>query len=1146
MVASRELEVGCSVAKGAGSFETAVEAAEKAVSFIEAQPVCVALVFASVKYDLDEVLRGVRSVVGDVPVIGATTAGEICGGRHDQSVAVTVWASRHIVVRAAVGRSVSSDWRRSVAEVSANPAVREFFCSSSDLWSRLTREGKSVFAMLFTPGQSKDHDSRGPEILEALKIATQSKFPIFAAAAADDWKMERNFVLFGERSFSDSLLLAVFETRLQFGIALAHGFEPSASVASVTAVDDREVLAIDGLPAVEELPKLLGSTRAAVGQGHLSLATRRVVGALNGLGQYRVMAATYLTENGGCRFAQPVTPGTVLTAMECNPESMRLSTSEAVRKAILRGGITKPALAMIGYCALRERFVGSESAREEIALTRKLMGKAPLFGFCCFGEGGVSDDGVSRYNNATVVALVLGRDLAPGAQVALEAENFRREIERRANGLEKKVVQRTAALRRAVANLSESEERFRLAMHGANDGLWDCNLRTNKVYLSPRWKSMLGYGEHELRDRLDSWRLLVHPEDKSAAMGKLRRVLLGEESFETEYRMLHKNGHYVDILSRAFPVIDENGKVVRLVGTHVDISERKRVERSLRQAAAVFTSTHEGVVVTDINARIVAVNPAFRSITGYSDDELLGAPIAILKSGRQGQDFYRNMWRSMEDKGFWQGEIWNRRKNGEIYPEWLTISAIRDDGGRLVNYVGVFADISLIKKSEERLQYIAHHDSLTDLPNRVLLLSRLQQTIANAERDNRAGAVMFLDLDQFKYVNDSLGHAAGDELLKQVAHRIRSNLREGDMLARLGGDEFVIVLEKISAPEEAAEFATMLIHFLSHAPFFAPGGKEVAVGASIGIALFPADGRCPNDILRHADAALYKAKNDGRAGYCFYSSELTEAAAARLEMERHFRRALEQNEFELYYQPLVSGIDGRIRSVEALVRWRDPEKGVILPDAFIPFAEETGLIVPLGDWVLCKACTQMAEWLARGAQLEAIAVNLSPRQFHQYDILERVRRILDETGLPGRCLELEITESALLLENGAISLKMAGLKALGVRFSIDDFGTGYSSFAYLKQFPISQLKIDKTFTQNLGSDSTNAQIFSAIVAVARAFELQVVAEGVETPAQLQAVKDHGCDLIQGYLFSKPLPEREFSSILRLIDDSTERPRAAAG
>ncbi|MBI3275166.1 MAG: EAL domain-containing protein, partial [Methylocystis sp.] len=546
----------------------------------------------------------------------------------------------------------------------------------------------------------------------------------------------------------------------------------------------------------------------------------------------------------------------------------------------------------------------------------------------------------------------------------------------------------------------------------------------------------------------------------------------------------------------------------------------------------MFASTHEGVVITDTDSRIIAVNPAFLAITGYSEAELLGEGMRILHSGRQAPEFYERMWRSIIEEGRWHGEIWNRRKCGEIYLEWLTISAVRNGAGQVVNYVGVFTDITgLIKRFEDELERIAHHDQLTDLPNRLLLLSRLEQAMTQAARSNKAGAVLFIDLDRFKDVNNSLGHPAGDELLKLVGRRLREKLSPTDTLARLGGDEFVVVLDELSHPEDAGRVADQLINELSDRPFALAGGREVVLGASIGIAVFPQDGESPHDLLQHADAALQEAKGHGRATYRFYSAALTEAASARLEMEMRLRRALEHDEFVLHYQPLVSLADGKVTGVEALVRWQDPQIGLVPPDRFIPLAEETGLIIPLGEWVLRTACMQMKKWLTVDACIKSVAVNLSARQFQQSDIHERVRAILTETALPGHCLELEITESALLQLDRVISLKIACLKALGVTMAIDDFGAGYSSLAYLKKFPIDKLKIDRSFVRDAPKDATDMQIIVAIIALARALGLQVLAEGVETQAQLDALKQHGCDMAQGYLFGRPLPEAELAIML---------------
>jgi diguanylate cyclase (GGDEF)-like protein/PAS domain S-box-containing protein len=738
------------------------------------------------------------------------------------------------------------------------------------------------------------------------------------------------------------------------------------------------------------------------------------------------------------------------------------------------------------------------------------------------------DDGLTRLDKAPVAAVVIGADLSPADRAAVETGVLRQALQHKAGDLEEMVAQRTRALKEALTGLQASEERFQLALRGANDGLWDWNLLTNSIYLSPRWKSMLGYGEAEFSSNLEGIRSLIQRDDLRRAVQQLREIREGREQFEMELRLRHKDGHYVDILSRAFPIHDADGRVIRLVGTHVDISEHKRLERSLRQAATVFMSTHEAIVITDTESRITAINPAFTAITGYEESDIRGLPMSVLKSCRHDPEFYRSIWEAVQDTGFWQGEIWNRRKCGEVYPQWSTISAVRDDAGRIINYVGVFTDITQVKQSEFLLEHQAHHDALTDLPNRLLLLSRLEHAVTHGRRNNHAGAVLFLDLDRFKTVNDSLGHPAGDELLILAVQRLRGALRAADTLARLGGDEFVVVLEDIHHPQDTARVARNLIAALSDKPFLLAGGHEVFIGVSIGVSLFPADGENADALIQHADAALYEAKASGKKTYRFYSAALTEAANARLEMEARLRHAHEHGEFVLHYQPQVSIAGKQVKGVESLLRWQHPERGLLAPSEFIPLAEETGMIVPLGEWVLRQACEQMNAWLAAGRQIETIAVNLSVRQFHEPGIVEMVRSILAATGLPGHRLELEIPESAFLQQGEAAALKMVALKELGVQVAIDAFGTG-ASLRYLKMHVADRVKIDHSLISDMLDDPADIEIVAAIICLARNLGLRVVAEGVETQAQFDFLTAELCDAVQGYLFCRPVPAEEVTA-----------------
>ena len=679
------------------------------------------------------------------------------------------------------------------------------------------------------------------------------------------------------------------------------------------------------------------------------------------------------------------------------------------------------------------------------------------------------------------------------------------------------------ARRAAEESLRRSEERLGLALAASKMGVWEWDLRTDAVFSSPECRRI--FGLKACTSGFKDFTRVIHPEDTDRAIATAKRAVMEKSGYSSEFRIVNPKGEVCWVANYGRAEYDECGRALRLIGTARDVTEQHQATERLRQAAAVFTSIQDGVVVTDLEGNILTVNQAFTTITGYGEAEVLGKKISLLKSDRQTRTFYQDMWHSILTDGSWQGEIWNRRKNGEIYPEWLTISTVRDEKGDAASYVGVFTDISRVKHSEAQLDYLAHHDCLTDLPNRLLLLSRLNHALERSHRNGGRGAVLFLDLDHFKNINDSLGHPCGDELLKMAAHRLQTRLRTSDTLARLGGDEFVAVVEDLSEPETAAEIARALIGQLAE-PFRLPEGQEVYLGTSIGISLFPDDSGDAHLLIQHADTALYQAKAAGRGTYRFYAEAMTLAANSRLDMETRLRRALEREEFVLHFQPLLSVAEGQIHGVEALVRWNDPERGMIPPDRFIPFAEEAGLIVPLGEWVLRTACKRMQAWQQAGLPLKTLAVNLAPRQFQQPNLEERLLAILAETGLSAVNLELEITEGTLMEQAGEVQARLLALKRLGVKLAIDDFGTGYSSLAYLKRFPIDKLKIDRSFVRDIPRDSADMEIATAIIGLAKNLHLEVLAEGVETAEQLGFLKNRGCDSCQGFFFGKPMAEED--------------------
>ena len=550
-----------------------------------------------------------------------------------------------------------------------------------------------------------------------------------------------------------------------------------------------------------------------------------------------------------------------------------------------------------------------------------------------------------------------------------------------------------------------------------------------------------------------------------------------------------------------------------------DITERKLAEEKLRLSANVLEHIADGVMVLDVGGRIVATNPAFTRITGYAEQEALGRESSLTKGTRNEQAFYEALWRQLADSGFWRGEIWDTRKDGEAYLEALTVSAVRDDAGATTHYVCVFSDITRERESQTQLDHLAHHDALTALPNRLLYHDRLRHAMARAERDGEQLAVLFIDLDRFKNVNDTLGHHVGDELLKQVAQALSRCLREGDTLARLGGDEFIVLLEDVGGAPGATRVAEKLMAMFEQP--FEVSGYELFVTGSVGISLYPQDGRDLHMLIRNADVAMYQAKARGRNGYRFYAPSMSGDGVERLRMETLLRRAIERREIYLDYQPQVEIDSGRLIGVEALLRWNSPELGQVAPASFIPLAEDTGFIGQLGQWVLRDACRQMVAWEAHGLAVPKIAVNLSVRQFERGGMAAIVDAVLRETGLAPARLQLEVTESVIMNTDDALQY-VNDLHAIGVALAIDDFGTGYSSLAYLKQLPVQTLKIDRSFIKDIPQDPDDEAIAIAIIQLGKSMGLSVIAEGVEREDQADFLLRHGCNRAQGYLYGKPV------------------------
>lgn len=550
-------------------------------------------------------------------------------------------------------------------------------------------------------------------------------------------------------------------------------------------------------------------------------------------------------------------------------------------------------------------------------------------------------------------------------------------------------------------------------------------------------------------------------------------------------------------------------------------------KRHLQLAEKIIEASLEGIMVTDPEGVIQMINPAFTRLTGYTLAEVIGRKPNILASGKHDRQFYEEMWAGLHANGYWQGEVWNRRKDGSLFPELLTITAIKDEEGRTTHYAALFSDITRLKENEERIRRLAYYDNLTGLPNRRLFNDRLSVALAHAHRSRQKLAVMFLDLDRFKRVNDSLGHNIGDYLLREVAHRIRNCIREDDTVARVAGDEFIILLPEIAQPDDAAKTARRIIDSIKRPINI--DGKELLVTSSIGISIYPEDGATAETLIKNADAAMYRAKDLGRNSYQLYTPAINARSFEHLAMERSLHRALERSEFTVYFQPVVELETRRIVAAEALLRWRHPDLGLVSPAEFIPIAEETGLIHPIGQWITRAVCEQIRAWQHQGLRLVPVAINMSAQQFKQQNPAAEAKRILLETGVDPACVTFELTESVIMKDAEAAVAMLQQFHAMGCGIAIDDFGTGYSSLSYLKRFPVSALKVDRTFVHDIPYDKDAAAIVAAVINLAHSLRLTVIAEGVETEAQLDFLREQGCDHVQGFLLGHPLPAADFSA-----------------
>ncbi|MCB2226532.1 MAG: EAL domain-containing protein [Desulfarculaceae bacterium] len=770
--------------------------------------------------------------------------------------------------------------------------------------------------------------------------------------------------------------------------------------------------------------------------------------------------------------------------------------------------------------------ISEDSSHSSLTFSRDFRLSGGVYRVVCVPTVAYLESG-HTWQPLTVAGLTMLLTLALVVYLLQNLQSARR-LEASNIALDEQIKEREDAQKKAET----SERRFRALFEGNRDALMVVD-PDNGYFLRANHSAVELFGCGSMEDLLRQGVLAlspaVQPDGQSSEHRMYEELQRAMEHDGAFFEWTHRRADgtwFLSEVSLSKVRVDQRDVIQAAVR---DITDQKRRLEDLALLASVYENSVEGIVITDANGQIERVNPGFAKITGYSSSEVVGQNPRVLKSDRHDSVFYHRMWQALETRGQWSGEIWNRRKDGEIYPEWLTVNRIADDNGRTAHYVGVFHDISDIKRSEEKLSYRAQHDHLTGLPNRVLFYDRLNMAMASAKRTNTGVGVFFLDLDNFKNVNDTLGHLAGDEVLKEVSRRLELVLRSEDTVARLGGDEFLIALTRLADPSEAVRAAQRVLDAL-RAPIKL-GEQQVYIGGSVGISLYPQDGDDADTLIKNCDIAMYRAKNQGKNTYAVFTEAISEAVVRRFTLENELRQAMAQKSFCLHYQPKVEAATGKVVGTEALVRWQKSDGELVFPDEFIPLAEETDIIYELSPWVLNKACEDLASLHKMGHEELTVAVNLSAKQFQDKNLTEQATAVIGKYGLKARHLSFEITEHTIMTNVELAAEIMRRLSELGIKVALDDFGTGYSSLGYLSRLPLNAIKIDKSFVDDLPQSPEASVVARTIITLAHGLSFKTVAEGVSVREQLHFMQEHGCDEIQGYYFSRPLPLDQLAELL---------------
>ena len=903
---------------------------------------------------------------------------------------------------------------------------------------------------------------------------------------------------------------------------------------TITKADENRIYTIDGKSAVDIYAHYLGED---ISRGLPGIGVEFPL-IVNRNGDHVARAAIAKEADGSL-----IVGGNIYTG-----EKVRIgygNSKEILKKSqnILNSTSKKPSEVIFIYsCMTRKYFMGEEIESEILPLQQI----APVSGFFTYGEFFTTQHSELFNQTMTLVSLSEHQEIK---HMKLNAKDHKANIGSVSiealihliNITSNELKAQTKALQKSNEVNKNLKERMELALLGSNDGVWDWNILDNTVYFSPRWKEIIGYSDEELPNEVESWNERIHPDDREDAWRDVYKNVNGEtEHYENIHRLRHKDGHWVWILDRGKVQRDENGKAIRMIGTHTDITQEKENQLKILHQAQMIEQIHEALNTTDTKGYITSWNHASEQLFGYKEEEVLHKHISLLFSPHVYQKFATNIPDLMKN-GEYRCTVELLKKSGEPVLINLSLSLLKDDRGTTIGIVGYLQDITEHQKAKdalleqkEILHYQAHHDALTGLPNRVLFFDRLEQGIKIAKRHNLGLALFFIDLDKFKNINDSMGHATGDRVLKAIAKRLESIIRKEDTLARLSGDEFTIIMEELRQPEDATILANKILQLLTEAVII--DNHTLYVSGSIGISFYPQDTTDAQSLLRYADTAMYKAKEEGRNNYQFYSPQMTQYALNRIMMQTSLREAIDNREFIILYQPQINATKNGLVGVEALVRWVHPTRGILSPDEFIPLAEETGMVAEIDHLVMKTAMKQVGKWYKEGLNPGVLGLNISIQQLDKPNFLELVEAFIQKYDFTPSWLELEITERQMMKNPEDVISKLTALNAVGIGISIDDFGTGYSSLSLLKRLPINRLKIDRSFVKDIPDDEEDTAIVKAIIALAKSLKLDLIAEGVETSAQIDFLIDQGCINIQGHFYYQPLTAEEMhNQLLKLTE-----------